>query len=192
MVKKKSFYKKQLIFRSLLYRGICFLKIALKQVDISISIEMRVSMKSNDSLKRNTELKLQNWPAANYNLRGHLSEKFNSLIREDMNSSTASHGEEIPPECTTYNFLGGKLDHTTTEAYAVLVFIAVMSVITCPITTVLNVLVIIAVKTKPRLKIMSNIALACLAATDGLMRMIGLPLFITAIISRAGSRILHE
>ena len=95
--------------------------------------------------------------------------------------------EKIPAECELYTFLGGHLDQTTTEAYGVLVFIAVMNIISFPITVVLNVLVIIAVKAKPRLKTMSNIALACLATTDAIMGVIGQPLFlawITAILQK--------
>ena len=88
--------------------------------------------------------------------------------------------QEAPSQCEVHIFLGGTLDHTTTEAYAVLVFIIVVSVIACPITTVLNALVIIAVKTKPRLQTMSNIAIACLATTDGIMGVIGQPLSIVA------------
>ena len=38
--------------------------------------------------------------------------------------------------------------------------------ITCPFTVLLNVLVIMAVKRRPRLRSKANILLACLAATD--------------------------
>ena len=95
-------------------------------------------------------------------------------------SKEMTSSQETPSQCEVHIFLGGTLDHTTTEAYAVLVFIIVVSVIACPITTVLNALVIIAVKTKPRLQIMSNIAIACLATTDGIMGVIGQPLSIVA------------
>ena len=64
-------------------------------------------------------------------------------------------------ECEIYSFLGGKLDETTNEAYAALVFLIVLAIIASPVTTVLNALVIIAVRTKPRLKTTSNVALAC-------------------------------
>ena len=63
-----------------------------------------------------------------------------------------------------------------------LAFITVMSIITCPITTFLNVLVVIAVKTKPRLQGMSNIAPACkVATTAGIMEVIRQPLFIALV-----------
>ena len=58
---------------------------------------------------------------------------------------------------------------TTSEAFVVLVFLLVVSIITCPVVISLNVLVIVAVKTKARLNTNSNIVLACLAATDGLV-----------------------
>ena len=44
--------------------------------------------------------------------------------------------KETPSQCKIFIFLGGTLDHTTTMAYAVLITVA--SIITCPITTVLN------------------------------------------------------
>ena len=63
----------------------------------------------------------------------------------------------------------------------VLVFILIINIITCPFTVVLNVLVMVSVKIKPRLRTKSNIALACLATTDGIMGLIGQPLFIAEI-----------
>ena len=97
-----------------------------------------------------------------------------------MSSNGTSYSRPPPSECEIYSFLGGTLDETTKEAYAVLVFLIVLAIISSPATTFLNVLVIIAVRTKPRLKTMSNIALACLAVTDCLMGVIGLPIFIVA------------
>ena len=70
----------------------------------------------------------------------------------------------------------GTLDHTTQEAYGWLVFITVISIIICPITTGLNTMIMIAVKTKHRMKTKSNIALACLSSTDAVMGVIGQPL----------------
>ncbi|XP_078343055.1 adenosine receptor A1-like [Oculina patagonica] len=102
--------------------------------------------------------------------------------REDMNLSAASTSGTIPHECEIYDILGGKLDHTTTGANVVLVFLTVVSIITCPFTIVLNSLVIIAVKTKARLKTNSNTALGCLAVTDVLMGVIGQPILIAVLI----------
>ena len=66
----------------------------------------------------------------------------------------------------------------TTEARAVTVFLIIMNIITAPVTSLLNGLVIIAVKRKLRLKTKSSIALACLATTDCFMGVIGQPMFI--------------
>ncbi|XP_078384756.1 adenosine receptor A1-like [Oculina patagonica] len=106
-----------------------------------------------------------------------------TVSKEVMNSSAASPSGTIPAECVMYNLLGGKLDDTTTEAYAVLVFLIVCAIITCPLTTLFNVLVIVAVKTKPRLKTKSNIVLGCLAVTDGLTGVISQPWFVAMRIS---------
>ena len=98
-----------------------------------------------------------------------------------MNSTATSLTGTIPAECVMYNLLGGKLDvldDTTTEAYAVLVFLIVVTILTSPLTVLLNVLVIIAVKTKPRLRTNSNIVLACLAVTDGLNGLVAQPWFV--------------
>ena len=75
-------------------------------------------------------------------------------------------------------------DPLTKEAYAVFIFITVANVITCPFTTLLNVLIIISVKTKLFLRTKSNIALACLAVTDAVMGLIGQPVFISLVITR--------
>ena len=88
-----------------------------------------------------------------------------------------------PSECGIYAFLGGNIDQTNSGSQGVLVLLIIMSIIASPLTTVLNALVIIAVKTKPRLKTKSNSMLGCLAVTDGLMGMFGFPIFIAARIS---------
>ena len=60
----------------------------------------------------------------------------------------------------------------------------IINSITCPFTVLLNVLVIMAVKRRPRLQTNSNILLACLAATDALTGLIVQPLFIVWKISQ--------
>ena len=75
-------------------------------------------------------------------------------------------------------------DPLNKEAYAVFIFITVANVITCPFTTLLNVLIIISVKTKVFLRTKSNIALACLAVTDAVMGLIGQPVFISLVFTR--------
>ena len=54
----------------------------------------------------------------------------------------------------------------------------IINSITCPFTVVLNVLVIMAVKRRPRLQSYSNILLACLAATDAVNGLLVQPLII--------------
>ena len=98
-----------------------------------------------------------------------------------MNSNLTSHSvTQKPSECQVNAILRIKLDETVTAAYAVHVFIIVLGCIACPLTTVLNLLVIISVKRKPQLKTISNTVLGCLAVTDALMGIIGLPLFVTS------------
>ena len=60
----------------------------------------------------------------------------------------------------------------------------IINSITCPFTVLLNVLVIMAVKRRPRLQTNSNILLACLAATDALTGLIVQPSFILWKISQ--------
>jgi len=83
-----------------------------------------------------------------------------SMASGDVMNGT-SDNRATSSECEIYSFLGGKLDETTNEAYAALVFLIVLAIIASPVTTFLNALVIIAVRTKPRLKTKSNVALAC-------------------------------
>ena len=97
--------------------------------------------------------------------------------REEMNLSEPSTRETISAECEIYKSLGGRLDRTATWAYALLIFIAVVNIIICPFIIVLNVLVMITVKTKARLKTNSNITLCCLAFTDVLVGIIAQPVF---------------
>ena len=90
---------------------------------------------------------------------------------ETSQTSTASTGREcgLTPQ--------GTVNDISSEVYCWLVFITVISIITCPVTTFLNALIIVAVKTKNQVRAKSNIALACLSSTDAVMGVIGLPLF---------------
>ena len=85
--------------------------------------------------------------------------------------------EEIASECEFVTFLGGTLNESATKAYTVFVYLIIINLICLPITSISNALVIFAVKTKVRLKTMSNIALACLATTDCVMGVIRQPFF---------------
>ena len=97
-----------------------------------------------------------------------------------MNFSATS--ETISVECEIYEYLGGRLDRSATWAYVLLIFITVVNIITCPLIIILNLLVMIAVKTKARLKTNSNITLGCLALTDVLVGVIAQPVFTTVTI----------
>ena len=96
-----------------------------------------------------------------------------------MNGSLPSQGM-----CGVYNLLGGTLPPSATEVKALLIFLAAISIVTFPFTAALNALVIVAMKTKSRMRaIKANILLACLATTDLMVGLIVQPLFIALIIA---------
>ena len=79
---------------------------------------------------------------------------------------------------------GIQLSMTSISDYFVKVLATVLNLLTCPFVVLLNALVIIAVKTKPRLQSKHNILLACLAVTDHLLVGIGAqPVYIVHEIS---------
>ena len=92
-----------------------------------------------------------------------------------MNTSETSQTASTGRECGLTR--QGTVNDMSSEVYCWLVFITVISIITCPVTTVLNALIMVAVKTKNQVRTKSNIALACLSSTDAVMGVIGLPLF---------------
>ena len=98
-----------------------------------------------------------------------------------MNSSHQFQND-FPVHCVIYSFIGGKPDHLSDLPYAVLVALIVIHATTCPFAIVLNLLVMIAVKTKARLQSMSNIALACLASTDVMVGLVVQPLLVALIV----------
>ena len=64
------------------------------------------------------------------------------------------------------------------ELRAVLMFRIAVNAITCPFVILLNILVMVAVKTKRQLRTKSNVSLACLATTDLVMGFVVQPLLI--------------
>ena len=98
-----------------------------------------------------------------------------------MNSNATSQVARTVRGCEVIPL--GTFDHTTQEAYGWLVFITVTTIITCPISTGLNTLIMIAVKTKHRVKTKSNIALSSFPSTDTVMGVTGQPLFISWVIA---------
>ena len=78
-----------------------------------------------------------------------------------------------------------KLSNATTESHVrnvalevSYIFTIIINSITCPFTVLLNVLVIMAVKRRPRLQTNANILLVCLAVTDALTGLTSQPSFI--------------
>lgn len=99
-----------------------------------------------------------------------------------MTNSSAQKQDTILPECEVSNFLGGQFE-INKGAYAVLVFAIILHSTTFPFTSLLNLLVIMAVKTRRRLQNTSNIAMACLATTDLMVGIIVQPLVVATSIS---------
>ncbi|XP_078363934.1 trace amine-associated receptor 13c-like [Oculina patagonica] len=68
--------------------------------------------------------------------------------------------------------------------YISIIITVIFNCITCPFTVLLNVLVIMAMKKRPRLQTYTNILLACLAVTDALTGLLVQPTFILYHIDR--------
>ena len=98
-----------------------------------------------------------------------------------MNSSLQFQ-DKFPPTCTIYKKIGGKPDDYSNLAYAIFTVMIIINVATFPFTIVLNLLVMIAVKTRVRLQSMSNILLACLASTDVMVGLVVQPLRVALFI----------
>ena len=80
------------------------------------------------------------------------------------------------------NSIGGLLHQPSYTTQAVIIFSAVINAIASPITVILNALLIVAMKKKPRLRAnKSNILLALLASTDLMVGLILQPTFIAMI-----------
>lgn len=74
--------------------------------------------------------------------------------------------------------------YLTSEMYASLISISAVNLLVCPCSIFLNIFVMIAVKTSPRLRNNCNILLACLAGTDLMTSVFGMPLFVAEQIYR--------
>ena len=76
-----------------------------------------------------------------------------------------------------------RLDPANISRYlhAVFIFIIAVNAFTCPVIILLNILVMVAVKTKRHLRSKSNIALACLATTDLVVGLVVQPLHATSL-----------
>ena len=86
---------------------------------------------------------------------------------------------------TTASSCGGSpypinLGNISLDLRAVIIIRIAVNTLTCPLTTVLNILVMAAVKTTRQLPTKSNVALACLSTTDLIVGLVLQPLHITA------------
>ena len=98
-------------------------------------------------------------------------------------NSTQQSDEMIPAVCQIHILMGGRLSPSATEAEAVLTFLTIINILAIPFTTVLNAMVIAAVKTKTRIRAnKSNILLACLATTDLMVGVVVQPFFTALMI----------
>ena len=110
-----------------------------------------------------------------------------------MNSSTSAENAISQPGCVFFILLGGSPGDLSDATNAVLLLTVVVNSFIFPFTILLNILVIIVVLTKPRLKTKSNFQLACAAVTDVLVGLIAQPLYIaTMIILLQGDTISSE
>ena len=100
-----------------------------------------------------------------------------------MNSSLPHH-KMIPPGCEVYITLGGRLQELSPWVQGVLIFLITIHILTCPMTALLNALVIITVKSKSRLRAhKSNIVLALLSTSDLAVGIVVQPVFTALLIS---------
>ena len=91
--------------------------------------------------------------------------------------------ELMQHECQIYVILGGRLEQLSLFVRVCLILNIIINIFTFPFTAVLNALVIIAVKTKRRLRAhKSNIAIALLATTDFVAGSFAQPVFIAWLI----------
>ena len=93
--------------------------------------------------------------------------------------------ELMQHECQFYVILGGRLEKPSLFVRVCLILNIIINIFTFPFTAALNALVIIAVKTKRRLRAQhkSNIAIALLATTDFVAGSFAQPVFIAWLIS---------
>ena len=100
-----------------------------------------------------------------------------------MNSSHQPSPNEFHLNCIVDGLTGGKPVDFSIFANAVLAAFIVIHAASCPITILLNLLVMIAVKTKARLQRKSNIALTCLASTDLMVGLVAQPVLIVVMVN---------
>ena len=100
-----------------------------------------------------------------------------------MNSSQATN-ESVPSSCLAAERMFGNLQQPSFFFQGVLILYIIINIIFAPFTVVLNALVMIAVKTKSRLRAQkSNIVLAMLALTDFFVGILAQPILTAGMIS---------
>ena len=103
-------------------------------------------------------------------------EAVTSQDRTKMNHATSNTTSSSSSFCLHLR----NLTSISPEVRGVFAARTVANVLTRPVIIVLNILVMVAVKTKPQLRTKSNIALACLSTTDLTVGLVVQPLHITA------------
>ena len=100
-----------------------------------------------------------------------------------MNSSQATN-ESFPSSCLAAERIFGNLQQPSFFFQGVLILYIIINIIFLPLTAVLNALVMIAVKTKSRLRAQkSNIVLAMLPLTDFFVGILAQPILTAGMIS---------
>ena len=73
-----------------------------------------------------------------------------------MNRARSLPSDGLPLRCGVLYLLGGSLPSSATEVKALLIFLTAISIVTLPFTATLNALVIMAVKTKSRTRVIKT------------------------------------
>ena len=139
--------------------------------------------------KRNVRFPLP--PSSAEFMRGQTSERNSfyerpSLLGSSFRFNMVNFSSANSTNVTNVTSREGDTADVSSMAGAINVII--INTITCPFTFLLNVLVIKAVKSTPRLRTNSNILLACLAVTDALTGLLGQPLFVLLLFGLNDSR----
>jgi len=101
-------------------------------------------------------------------------ETFDSVDPENMNYTTIN---TTSANCGSVPYFPLPIARRLSpELRAVLIFRIAVNVVSCPFIIVLNILVMVAVKTNRRLRTKSNVSLACLATTDLVVGLVVQPL----------------
>ena len=99
-----------------------------------------------------------------------------------MNSSDLTNSTSIPTAATAETCRIWKEEYHK-ENYVFTLAAVILNIVTCPMTVCVNLLVIVAVKTKPRLQTMYNLLLCALAATDMVVGAVIQPIYVVGEMS---------